>query len=30
MTTLALDTAARVWDCYLRDGELLVWPNPNP
>jgi len=25
MTTLALDTAARVWDCYLRDGELLVW-----
>ena len=25
MTTLALDTAARVWDCYLRDGELFVW-----
>ena len=24
MTTLALDTAARCWDCYLRDGELFV------
>jgi hypothetical protein len=24
MTSLALDTAARVWDCYLRDGALLV------
>ena len=25
MTTVALDTAARVWDCYLRDGEMFVW-----
>lgn len=25
LSTLALDTAARVWDCYLRDGEPLVW-----
>eukprot|EP00967_Tisochrysis_lutea_P131983 scaffold229946_cov28-Tisochrysis_lutea.AAC.2 len=25
LSTLALDTAARVWDCYLRDGEALVW-----
>ena len=25
MSTLTLDTAARVWDCYLRDGELFVW-----
>ena len=23
--TLSLDTAARVWDCYLRDGETFVW-----
>lgn len=25
LSTLALDTAARVWDCYLRDGEALLW-----
>lgn len=25
MSTLPLDTAARVWDCYLRDGEPLLW-----
>ena len=24
-STLQLDTAARVWDCYLRDGEPLLW-----
>ena len=24
-STLPLDTAARVWDCYLRDGEPLLW-----
>jgi len=23
--TLSLDAAARVWDCYLRDGEVFVW-----
>ena len=25
MSTLPLDTTARVWDCYLRDGEPLLW-----
>jgi len=25
VSTLSLETAARVWDCYLRDGEALVW-----
>eukprot|EP00965_Chrysotila_dentata_P026020 862629-Pleurochrysis_carterae.AAC.4 len=25
MCTLPLDTAARIWDCYLRDGEQFVW-----
>lgn len=24
-STLNLDTAARVFDCYLRDGEPLIW-----
>ena len=25
MCTLSLDAAARVWDVYLRDGELFAW-----
>jgi hypothetical protein len=25
LSTLPLDTAARVFDCYLRDGEPLLW-----
>ena len=25
VSTLPLDSAARVWDCYLRDGEPFLW-----
>lgn len=25
LSTLPLDVAARLWDCYLRDGEPLLW-----
>mmetsp|Transcript_27079 Transcript_27079/g.72681 ORF Transcript_27079/g.72681 Transcript_27079/m.72681 type:complete len:197 (-) Transcript_27079:405-995(-) len=25
MSTLPLDVSGRVWDCYLRDGELFLW-----
>jgi hypothetical protein len=25
MCTLSLDACARLWDCYLRDGEAFLW-----
>lgn len=25
MSTLPLEMTARVWDCYLRDGEPFLW-----
>lgn len=25
MVTLPLEVSARVWDCYLRDGEPFLW-----